>query len=137
MGSGDLGNNISGDTASPVKNNLQNWIGFETERSLGLGLPGLTEEDSIWRLGNEPQLYILRQKGINYVFVGPCYVFEAVDKSYVVGKKEDENGRRLLFGDLLNILYFAFFLALHILFEFVWHSLHSPGSLLMVVLVLL
>jgi hypothetical protein len=53
-------------------------VGFATKHSLGIGLLGIHDGDSVWRLGNEPQAYVLRLENDRYKFVSPCYVYGAL-----------------------------------------------------------
>jgi hypothetical protein len=58
------------------------WRAFSTGNSLGFGPHDLQTGDSIWLIGSEPQLYVLRQdNGRRYKFVGPGYIHGALSKS--------------------------------------------------------
>ncbi|KAE9977193.1 hypothetical protein EG328_002158 [Venturia inaequalis] len=54
-------------------------IGFATEHSLGVGPRAMKNGDSVWRLGDEPQAYVLRMEEGRFKFVGPCFVYEALE----------------------------------------------------------
>jgi hypothetical protein len=79
---------LNGEAEPPSR--CVDWRGFATEHSLGFGPPVMQKGDSVWRLGNEPQLYILRKamEG-HYRFVGPCYLYDALRKRNCCDKERN------------------------------------------------
>lgn len=66
------------DHGYPRNGEISMYTGFATEHSLAVGPRKMRNGDSVWRLGDEPQAYVLRLEEGRYQFVGPCFLYGAL-----------------------------------------------------------